>query len=324
MSKISCKLHCILFSANIIVLVASLVFYLIKWHELPAEIGMHFDSDGNYDVIASKLYGFYPHLIGGSIISGFAFADHLIVKKHSGLQISETGEMLFKSGLLLTLDFFALMWSIYFSLWSYAVSLQQPLNTRLIGCILSVLSVPVLVGIIILLIIVQKYKIKNVNSTVTELMRRMCRLTAWLLTGSGICIMIACWGRYPTDPAYFFDPAYQGLAYFANFDSYLDKRLLLIPHALIIILLILLELISAKAVMADRRRLILLTDKFKLICGVFFFWWNLMLDSENRIGIVSVGMFVSICAALFATYAIQCSKRKDIAKSDSPAPQDTI
>lgn len=107
-------------------------------------------------------------------------------------------------------------------------------------------------------------------------------------------------------------------------EQYLDKRLLLIPHALIIILLILLELISAKAVTADRRRLVLLTDKLKLICGVFFFWWNLTLDSENRIGIVSVGMFVSICATLFATYAIQCSKRKDIAKSDSPAPQDTI
>ncbi len=305
-------------------LAASLVFYLIKWHELPSEIGIHFGPDGNFDVTASKVYGFYPHFIVGIITCGLAFADHVILTKHSGLQINETGEMQFKSGLLLTLDFFALMWSISFSLWSYAVSLQQPLNTGLIGCILSILSVPMLLGIIMLMIIVHKHKRKNADPAPAGRMRRLCRLTAWLLTGSGICMLIACWGRYPSDPEKFLDPAYRGSAYFANVNTYLDKHILLIPHATVIILLILIELFSAKAIKADRRPLLLLMDKLKLFCGMFFFWWNLMLESEKRIGIISVGLYVSICTALFVTYALQRSKREDDTKSGSPAPRDTV
>ena len=82
----------------------------------------------------------------------------------------------------------------------------------------------------------------------------------------------------------------------------LDKRFLLIPHVLIFILLTVLEILSAKAVKSNKNALASLTDRLKLIGSVFFFWWNLMLMSEMRIGIFSVSLFVCLCVLFFIIY----------------------
>ena len=62
-------------------------------------------------------------------------------------------------------------------------------------------------------------------------------------------------------------------------------------------------MISVRAAKADKQPLVSLTDKLKLITGVFFMLWNFTLMTEQSIGPVSVGVFALLCAVSFVIYA---------------------
>lgn len=295
-------LHRILFFLSIIILTASLVFYLTKWNSFPEEIGIHFAGNGQYDVIASRFYGFYPHIVGGILIAGFAFADFLIRRKNTGMNISETGEQHFKTELCLTLDCLSVLLSLFFANWSRCVSLQIPLNIKFMRNLGLVMMTAVTAGMISEVITCRKHRIQQEHAKNSKAAHSVCRLIAWLLTFGSAGILSVAWERFPGDEELYFNPDYYGLAYFSNLDAFLDKRFLLIPHILIFILLTVLEILSAKAVKSNKNALVSLTDKLKLTGSVFFFWWNLMLMSEMRIGIFSVSLFVCLCVLFFIIY----------------------
>ena len=302
MSKKMIAVHRILFILSVLMLSASLVFFLIKWNELPDEIGIHFASDGQFDVEAEKFFGFYPHLVGGILIAVFQTAHHLINKIKIGLSISDEGEMLFKTVFRLTLDVLSVLVSLLFVNWSLSVSLQVPLNIDFVLILADFMFGVSAGGIVLGIITYKKHREKNVNAENSGRFHSVCRLIAWLLTVSGIIVLFIMWERLPADEEFYFDPEYYGLAYFANFDAFLDKRLLLIPHILIVVLLAVFEVISVKAKKADKSALVALTDKLKLISGVFFFWWNMVLVSELGIGIVSICLFVLLYAVSLIIY----------------------
>ena len=302
MSKKMIAVHRMLFLLSILILAASLVFFLIKWNDLPDEIGIHFASDGQFVVEAEKFFGFYPHLAGGILIAVFAVADHLIKKIKIGLGISAEGEMLFKTEFRLTLDVLSVLVSLFFANWSLSVSLQVPLNADVARILAVFMFCVSAAGIALGIITYIKHREKEENSESSGRFRPVCRLIAWMLTVSGIAVLLIAWDRLPGDEEYYFDPDYYGLAYFANFDAYLDRRLLLIPHIVIVVLLAVLEVISVKAMKANKTALVSHTDRSKLISGVFFFWWNMLLISELGIGIVSVCLFVLLYAVSFIIY----------------------
>lgn len=295
-------IHRALFLLSILILAASLVFFLIKWNGLPEQIGIHFASDGQFDVEAEKFFGFYPHAAGGFLIAIFAVVDHLINKVKIGLNISSEGEMMFKTAFRLTLDVLSVLVSVFFANWSLSVSLQVPLNVDIAQILAVFMFCVSAAGIVLGIITYIKYREKKENSESPGRFHSVSRLIAWMLTVSGIAVLLIAWDRIPGNEEYYFDPDYYGLAYFANFDAFLDKRLLLIPHILIVILLAVLEVISVKAKKANKTALVALTDKLKLISGVFFFWWNMLLISELGIGVVSICLFVFLTAASFIMY----------------------
>ncbi|MBQ2823425.1 MAG: DUF1648 domain-containing protein [Oscillospiraceae bacterium] len=296
MNKKIILIHRALFWLNTAILAASLVFFLLKWNGLPDEIGIHFDAYGNFDVTASKYYGFYPHVVGAFFIIGIAVSSYFIKNKSSGLKISEKGELLFRSELLLTLDMLLFIPCVYFSQWAYSVSVQKPLNVDFFGTFSVAILMMVLAGIVIQVITCRKYRINTERREKSDVTHRICRLTAWLLTVSGILVLILVWERLQGE---------NGTAYFANFDADLDKKLLLIPHLLVSALLVFFEVNSVRAVRAGNHLLVSLTDSLKLICGVFFFWWNIVLASEMRIGIISVSLFVLLCTAFIVRYLLK-------------------
>lgn len=281
---------------------ASLVFYLTKWNSYPPEIGIHFDSDGQYDVIASKVYGFYPHVIGGICIAGTAFSNFLIQKKSTGLKITEKGEQHFKTELCLTLDCLSVLLSLFFANWSRTVSLQIPLNIEFMVnlelCIMAVSGI----GIVSEVITCLKYKIQDKSDKNPQLMHRLCRLIAWLMTTAGAVLLAVIWERLPIDEELYNNPEYYGLAYFANLDTYLDKHLLLIPHSMIVLLLVIFEILSVKAEKAENYALSAFADKMKVVCSIFFFWWNMLIEWEIKISISSVCLFAGFCILFFVTY----------------------
>ncbi len=304
-------IHRILTLISILILSASLVFYLTKWTSFPDEIGVHFGPDGQYDVVASKFYGFYPHVVGGILITGIALANFFIQKKSTGLKITETGEQHFKTELCLTLDCLSVLLSLFFANWSRTVSLQIVLDLNFMVTLENIMFAVSAAGIIAELITCQRHKIKTETPQNSKLMHRLCRLIAWLLTFSAALLLAFIWERLPLDEAFYANPEYYGLTYFANLDAYLDKKLLLIPQICIILLLIILEIISFKAVKANKTALVALTDKLKLLNGLFFFWWNLLLAFETKIGNISICLFIGFYILFFVIYF-----KKE--KSDSP------
>ena len=296
-------IHRILFSLSILIFAASLVFYLTKWSSLPQEIGMHFDPDGQFDVVASKFYGFYPHIVSGIFITITAFADYFIKRKKTGLKLTEQGEKIFRTEMIISLDFFALFWSVFFGVWSYSVSMQIPLNIDLLVIIWKIFLAVIFVINLCGTVMRRKHKIKTEKKEKNpQAFHRMSRIIAYMLTAGEAFLLFWIWDRYPADDELYFNEDYYGLAYFANFDKYLDKHYLLIPQIMILVILAVIEIISVKAVKSDKKALVSLTDRLRLTGGVFFFWWNLMLDSCVRIGIFSVSLFVILNIIYFVLY----------------------
>ena len=85
MYKWTVIMHRVMITLSAAILAASLVFFLIRWNELPERAGVHFDSYGSFDVYAERAYGFYPHIVGSVFIAGLAFAVRVTGKKKTGL-----------------------------------------------------------------------------------------------------------------------------------------------------------------------------------------------------------------------------------------------
>ncbi|MBR1591456.1 MAG: hypothetical protein IJ666_00375 [Ruminococcus sp.] len=303
MNKIFKIIHCILFSLSILILASSLILYLTKSNSLSAEIGMHFDGNGEFDVVASKLYGFYPHIVSGIFIIITAFADYFVTRKKTGLKLTEQGEKIFRTEMIISLDFFALFWSVFFGIWSYSVSLQIPLNIDLLVIIWKIFLAVIFVTNLCGTVMRRKHKIRTARKEKNpQAFHRISRIIAYILTAGEAFMLFWCWDRYPADDELYFNEDYYGLAYFANFDKYLDKHYLLIPQIMIFVILATIEIISVKAVKSDKKALVSLTDRLRLTVGVFFFWWNLMLDSCMRIGIFSVSLFLILNIIYFVLY----------------------
>lgn len=301
--------HRILFYSNVLLIVTGLVYFLMKWGSLPAEIGMHFGPDGKFDVYESKVYGFYPHIVCGIIVGGIGAVQALIKKKKSGFRLTEKGERLFKAELLLTLDVVLFIFGGAAVLWSVAVAEQHDFNTGIFQKITKVVIIIVAAGIAVQNFTCIKYRERTEKKVNIKQRHSISRLIALMLNAGNLLILFILWNRFPGDEEKYYDPEYAGLAYFANFDAYLDKRLLFIPIAVISVLIVIYEIVSSKAVKAGNNALALLIDRLEVICGVFFFWWSFVcLETENSIGIASVSIFTALCIISFVLYLLRDKK----------------
>ena len=306
MDKRIITIHRILFFISTAMLAGSLIFYLIRWGSLPSQIGVHFDGDGNFDVIESKMYGFYPHIIGGIITAGIAIAQSVISKKKTGLDITGKGEELFRAELLLTLDIFLMLWCVLFSMWSRSVALQIPLPTEAVNKFAGAAGILILIGIVSQIVTCIVSRDKAADKKSTGLSHRLCRLIPWLLTVSAALIQLELWERYPLGSEYYGKAEYYGLAWSENLGKFIDKRLLLIPLIFAVAVLAVLEVINTKASSAGKDALVSFTDRIKLICGAFFFFWDFLIKTELGIGMVSPVIFALLCAVS----AVVCVKDK--------------
>lgn len=311
MDKKVLTFHRIIFAANILIWLGCVLFYLMKWSSLPAEIGIHFGANGDFDVIASKVYGFYPHIIGGLITVGLAVAFHIIPNKGIGLKMKGRGEAIFRAELLFTLDVLHTMCLVVFAFWTRSVSLQVALPLHSIGNVISVFLLIIAVGIAAQIVTYIVFREKKKGTEQAALAHRLSRLIAWLVTFGGIWMLIEVLPRLPGDEKLYYDPDYYGLAYFANLDKYLDKRYLIIPHIIIVLLLVVLEIISVKATRANNKPLIMLTDDLKVFSGLFFFFTNMTLCSELRIKPAFLGFFAALYMISFVLFIVRCKREKE-------------
>lgn len=136
---------------------ASLVWFLAALFWLRSPIGVHFDPEGNFDVIDSKFYGFYPHVINLLCIGLAALADFLTEKVRIGLRVTERGESLLRTVMHISIGWGRLLFVVFFGYWNALVIFQKPLSEKVPTTIISLLMIGFYVTIIAFVII--RYRI---------------------------------------------------------------------------------------------------------------------------------------------------------------------
>ena len=149
------------------------------------------------------------------------------------------------------------------------------------------------------IITVMANKDKKAVKKNSDTFHRSCRTASWLLTALYLPLLAFCWERLPSDDV---TDQYHGLAYFANFDAYLAKWLLIVPSAVVIAILAVLEMIGSKAKKGGNEALVRFTDRLKLINGLFCFWWDLARMCVAPLGIISAGIYAVLCVVCAVLY----------------------
>ena len=309
MNKAVLTIHRALYAVNVLIWLGSVGFFLSKWSSLPREIGIHFGGDGDFDVVAAKVFGFYPHVIGLIVLAGMTVAFIVVRRRKTGLKITEKGEAIFKSELILTLELFLMYCMALVAVWTRSVSLQVPIDTEFVGNLSLIMLAVLAIGIVSEVITCIIHRDKSAEKKDTMLFHRLARLIAWLLTFGDVWMLAESWVRHPADEKFYFDPDYYGLAYFVNLDRFLDKHWLILPQVVTVVILIVLEVISVRAVKSQKSALVKLTDDLKLFSGIFLFIVKMLLCSEQKIGMGFVIFFAILYVIAFTLYFVR--KRKE-------------
>lgn len=135
------KIHRII---NIIawgVLLAVFVHLCIKWDGMPETTGVHFDSEGRFDVYASKKFIAYPFVIGIVFLLLLQLGDSAAKKARLGVKMNSDGERKLREGIRLLLDANKLFISGIAAYWAELVIYQQNMKQRSVSAAMTVLFV---------------------------------------------------------------------------------------------------------------------------------------------------------------------------------------
>lgn len=137
------------------IFITSLIRIVIVWNSLPDRIGIHFDTNGEFDVFDSKSNAAYPYIVTlGALV--FCEVSALLSKKiKMGVKISEKGDKKIRAALRMLLDITKLGFSFFFSgVWADCVIRQRPLNTNIPAAAMLIMVLSFL-GFIIASIIIK-------------------------------------------------------------------------------------------------------------------------------------------------------------------------
>lgn len=317
------------------------IYYLMHWGSLPDEPGIHFSPSGTFDVHASKIYGFYPHLLS-SLALTVDLVFTWIVRKEKlklGLKVNQKGKSLIIASIVVTFDIVTVSILLCFCGWVYAVSNQ---NEAIMGSyprhVLLPATAITLAGIFFQCIVNAVFKEKAEADSVAELSdkekkkrkllflltgsadgfdltkhRTLIRIVSWIFIGMITLITAFCLDRLPANDL---ADNYHGLAYFANFGEYYPKWLVFIPGIVMVPFMVMFEIIGMRAVKKNKPRLSALADMLKLTFAVFGSWWELLLSSESAIRSVSVTAFTLICASAFVKYFLSGRSAGSVSEDD--------
>lgn len=109
-------------------LLASLLYLLCIWKTIPEIIGVHFASDGTFDVFDSKFYIAYPYAVGFGFLFLLELASASCRKASIGMKVNAAGEHRLRVFLAVLLNGLKLFVSVFFTHWSWCVMVQKSQN----------------------------------------------------------------------------------------------------------------------------------------------------------------------------------------------------
>ncbi len=338
MYKKAGALHWILLIAGWVGLVWQLIFFLVHWGSLPEEPGIHFDR-GDFDVYASKVYGFYPHLISLIVLAANTLLTFVVgrEKLKLGLKVSEKGKRLIISSMVIDLDIVALLIVLIFCCWTYAVSVQDPGVMMMSGDLFSVALTFATLGAMFQCVVARIYRDKgsdqqdlspkekrkqrlrflltgSSDKMDSGKFRRLSRAVSWIIVVMLTPIFLFCLERLPKDDL---ADLHHGQAWFEDLGGYYDKWMLFLPFIIAVPIMLLCEVGSVKAVKKGCAPLAKLFDSIKLLLAVFSGWCELMLFSEQGIHPAVYIICVAFCLAATVRYFVERRRTNENTSADS-------
>ncbi len=136
-----------------------LIRFLLAYGGLPERIGVHFGSDGEFDVYSYKVFGFYPFAAGFGLLLIFSLLSLASNKiKNIGVRVTKTGEMKIRMVIIEVLDCMKMIWACFFSIWAFCVINQIGLYMTVVSVLLIAFLALFPITAIALVITAKKYK----------------------------------------------------------------------------------------------------------------------------------------------------------------------
>lgn len=151
------KLYKALMLISLGIMIIASVYFLVKIWALPNEIGVHFDGDGQFDVIANKWFGLYPFVVGYGTWLLMKLFSILSGKIKSGFKVNENGDEMLKLSFRLLASVIAFCVCIFFSYWALCVLNQICLNPVIGGIFAYIIIFAFLIFLLSIVVI----RIKN-------------------------------------------------------------------------------------------------------------------------------------------------------------------
>ncbi len=112
------------------ILAAAFIHLCFKWNNMPEITGVHFDSDGEFDVYASKKYVAYPYIVGIVFLLLLQLGDIAARKVKLGVKTNAKGESILREEIRGLLDLNKLFVSGLAVYWSELVIYQHNMEER--------------------------------------------------------------------------------------------------------------------------------------------------------------------------------------------------
>lgn len=158
MSRIIKTIHIALTGISWGIFILSLIRIVVVWDTLPDKLGIHFASDGEFDLTAGKNGAAYPYLVSSAALVFCEISAVLSNKIKPGLKISEKGDIKIRTALKILLDIIKLGFSFFFSgIRADCVIRRHPLNPNVPAAVMLIMFPAFLVFVIAVIVI----KIKN-------------------------------------------------------------------------------------------------------------------------------------------------------------------
>lgn len=126
-------------------LISSMLYLLIIWNTIPEIIGVHFSSEGQFDVYDSKLYSFYPYIVGLSLLTIIQLLERLSKRATVNDKYDEI-----KIRLIITVfcNVLKICFSVFFTYWADCIINQRELSTTTAKVIFYIILISIIISVI--------------------------------------------------------------------------------------------------------------------------------------------------------------------------------
>lgn len=161
--KLFKRVHIAVNALALMLLTVFLVWMICSLSDLPKKFGMHYGTDGNFDIYSeNKVMAFYPFFAGYGLFVIFTVLSLLArkIKKVGGnYTVQETEGIRFE--IILMCDLLKLSWAVFWSFWAFHVIHQSQWHFIINRNITVSLTLAVPVFTVMILDEMRKHKLKK-------------------------------------------------------------------------------------------------------------------------------------------------------------------